>query len=258
MGQASRGDIGNLLWVTARREDGALSLSSHPPGRSTRARWESAGRCFRAAITMSCRCIDGEEQRMASRIRFAGTGPGALTQDGCAVELYRRLPADGEAEIVAAAVPAGGSILELGSGRAAVTHALVGLGYAVTAVDNSAEILAISAARGDGAGGYRGSRSRPRLRRGAAGQHPDQLPRQGNARRPARHLPAPRPARRRRADRAAQSRHQRDAAAGATPERKLASATSIESVRHEDRLSHTSSCARRRPMRCGRRATPAS
>lgn len=79
---------------------------------------------------------------MASRIRFTGTGPGALTQDGCAVELYRRLPHDGEAEIVATAVPAGGSILELGSGPGRVTHALVGRGYAVTAVDNSAEMLA--------------------------------------------------------------------------------------------------------------------
>lgn len=79
---------------------------------------------------------------MASRIRFTGTGPGALTQDGCAVELYRRLPHDGEAEIVAAVVPAGGSILELGSGPGRVTHALVGRGYAVTAVDNSAEMLA--------------------------------------------------------------------------------------------------------------------
>jgi SAM-dependent methyltransferase len=79
---------------------------------------------------------------MGSAIRFAGTGPGAHTQDGCAVELYRRLPADGEAEIVAAVVPAGGSILELGSGPGRVTHALAALGYAVTAVDNSAEMLA--------------------------------------------------------------------------------------------------------------------
>jgi SAM-dependent methyltransferase len=79
---------------------------------------------------------------MGSKIRFTGTGPGAHTQDGCAVELYRRLPADGEAEIVAAVVPAGGSILELGSGPGRVTHALVALGHRVTAVDNSAGMLA--------------------------------------------------------------------------------------------------------------------
>ena len=79
---------------------------------------------------------------MGSKIRFSGTGPGIHTQDGCAVELYRRLPADGEAEIVAAVVPTGGTILELGSGPGRVTHALVALGHLVTAVDNSAEMLA--------------------------------------------------------------------------------------------------------------------
>ncbi|WP_343715384.1 class I SAM-dependent methyltransferase [Inquilinus sp.] len=79
---------------------------------------------------------------MGSSIRFTGTGPGARTQDGCSVELYRRLPADGEAETVAAVVPAGGTVLELGSGPGRVTHALIALGYAVTAVDNSAEMLA--------------------------------------------------------------------------------------------------------------------
>ncbi|MGK9230526.1 class I SAM-dependent methyltransferase [Inquilinus limosus] len=50
--------------------------------------------------------------------------------------------ADGEPEIVAAVVPAGGSILELGSGPGRLTHPLVARGYAVTAVDNSAEMLA--------------------------------------------------------------------------------------------------------------------
>lgn len=79
---------------------------------------------------------------MRSAIRFTGTGPGARTQDGCAVELYRRLPAEGEPEIIAAVVPDGGAILELGAGAGRVTHALVGRGYVVTAVDNSAEMLA--------------------------------------------------------------------------------------------------------------------
>ncbi|MGK9166518.1 class I SAM-dependent methyltransferase [Inquilinus limosus] len=78
---------------------------------------------------------------MPSQIRFTGTGPGPRTQDGCAVELYRRLLPDDEPEIVAAVVPAGGSILELGSGPGRVTHPLVARGYAVTAVDNSAEML---------------------------------------------------------------------------------------------------------------------
>ncbi len=34
-----------------------------------------------------------------------GTGPGAITPDGCAVELYARLPVGAEPDIVAAAVP---------------------------------------------------------------------------------------------------------------------------------------------------------
>ncbi|MGC9438627.1 class I SAM-dependent methyltransferase [Streptomyces sp. WG5] len=69
------------------------------------------------------------------------TGPGAITPDGCAVELYARLPAGAEPDIVAAAVPAGASILELGSGVGRVTHPLLERGFAVTAVDESAEML---------------------------------------------------------------------------------------------------------------------
>ncbi|WP_437053563.1 class I SAM-dependent methyltransferase [Streptomyces sp. enrichment culture] len=70
-----------------------------------------------------------------------GTGPGAITPDGCAVELYARLPAGPEPEIVAAAVPAGGRILELGCGVGRMTHPLVERGFTVTAVDESAEML---------------------------------------------------------------------------------------------------------------------
>jgi hypothetical protein len=55
---------------------------------------------------------------MGSAIRFTGTGPGAHTQDGCSVELYRRLPADGEAEIVDAVVPAGPRSWSWDRGRA--------------------------------------------------------------------------------------------------------------------------------------------
>ncbi|MFG2317751.1 MULTISPECIES: class I SAM-dependent methyltransferase [Streptomyces] len=71
-----------------------------------------------------------------------GTGPGAITPDGCAVELYARLPAGAEPDIVAAAVPEGARILELGSGVGRMTHPLLERGYAVTAVDESAEMLA--------------------------------------------------------------------------------------------------------------------
>jgi hypothetical protein len=37
--------------------------------------------------------------------RGAGTGPGAITPDGCAVEFYALLPGMGEPELVNAAVP---------------------------------------------------------------------------------------------------------------------------------------------------------
>ncbi|MEU0059157.1 class I SAM-dependent methyltransferase [Streptomyces sp. NPDC006334] len=70
-----------------------------------------------------------------------GTGPGAVTPDGCAVELYSRLPVTDEPDIIAAAVPAGAHILELGSGVGRVTHALVERGFTVTAVDESPEML---------------------------------------------------------------------------------------------------------------------
>ncbi|MFF7975400.1 methyltransferase domain-containing protein [Streptomyces sp. NPDC007905] len=71
-----------------------------------------------------------------------GTGPGAITPDGCAVELYTRLPAGDEPDIITAAVPPGAHILELGSGVGRITHPLLERGFTVTAVDESAEMLA--------------------------------------------------------------------------------------------------------------------
>ncbi len=72
---------------------------------------------------------------------YEGTGPGAITPDGCAVELYSRLPVGDEPDIIAAAVPAGARILELGCGVGRMTHALLERGFDVTAVDESAEML---------------------------------------------------------------------------------------------------------------------
>jgi SAM-dependent methyltransferase len=62
--------------------------------------------------------------------------------DGSPVELYALLPEHGEGERVAQAVPAGGSILELGCGAGRITRQLVRVGYTVVAVDESAEMLA--------------------------------------------------------------------------------------------------------------------
>ncbi len=72
----------------------------------------------------------------------AGTGPGAITADGCSVEVYAALPAGVEPDIVAAAVAPPASLLELGAGAGRVTHALIAQGYRIVAVDDSPEMLA--------------------------------------------------------------------------------------------------------------------
>ena len=74
----------------------------------------------------------------------AGTGPGAITGDGCAVDFYALLPAFGEAEIVHAAVPRGASVLELGCGTGRILRPLAALGHQVTGVDDSPDMLARS------------------------------------------------------------------------------------------------------------------
>jgi SAM-dependent methyltransferase len=65
-----------------------------------------------------------------------------VAPDGSPIEMYTRMPTFGEPEIVHAAIPAGAEILELGSGAGRMTHRLLELGHPVTAVDNSAEMLA--------------------------------------------------------------------------------------------------------------------
>jgi SAM-dependent methyltransferase len=72
---------------------------------------------------------------------YQGTGPGAITPDGCAVELYERLPVGDEPDIIQRAVPAMAHILELGSGVGRMTHPLVERGFTVTAVDESPQML---------------------------------------------------------------------------------------------------------------------
>ena len=79
---------------------------------------------------------------MATTIRFRGSGPGPQSLDGCSVELWKLLPAGVEPSLIASAVPPRGSILELGAGVGRITHPLLALGYRVTAVDNSSEMLA--------------------------------------------------------------------------------------------------------------------
>ena len=68
---------------------------------------------------------------------MSGTAP-----DGSPVGLYATLAPLGEPELIDAAVPAGSEILELGCGAGRIAHELLALGHRVTAVDNSAEMLA--------------------------------------------------------------------------------------------------------------------
>jgi SAM-dependent methyltransferase len=72
---------------------------------------------------------------------YQGTGPGAITPDGCAVENWLRLPVGEEPDIIEAAVPAGATILELGCGVGRMTHPLLARGFTVTAVDESPQML---------------------------------------------------------------------------------------------------------------------
>lgn len=75
-------------------------------------------------------------------MRPPSTRPTSVAPDGSPVDLYALLPELGEGDRVAQVVPAGSSILELGCGTGRITRQLVRLGYHVTAVDESAEMLA--------------------------------------------------------------------------------------------------------------------
>ncbi|HEY3734271.1 MAG TPA: class I SAM-dependent methyltransferase [Streptosporangiaceae bacterium] len=72
----------------------------------------------------------------------AGTGPGEITPDGCAVDFYALLPAMGEAPIVHEAAGDGASVLELGCGTGRILRPLAALGHPVLGVDESPAMLA--------------------------------------------------------------------------------------------------------------------
>jgi SAM-dependent methyltransferase len=72
----------------------------------------------------------------------AGTGPGAITADGCPVQVYLRFPPLGEARLVHETAGPDASVLDLGCGTGRIAHPLVELGHPVTAVDFSADMLA--------------------------------------------------------------------------------------------------------------------
>lgn len=65
-----------------------------------------------------------------------------VAPDGSPVELYALLPDRGEGDLVSRAVPRGSTVLELGCGTGRITRQLLARGYRVTAVDESADMLA--------------------------------------------------------------------------------------------------------------------
>ncbi|MFD3406421.1 class I SAM-dependent methyltransferase [Kribbella sp. NPDC058693] len=76
------------------------------------------------------------------RVGQGGNGPGPLTPDGSAVELYENTQVHGEDELIDAAIDPGSSILELGCGTGRVTRPLLARGYQVVAVDESPDMIA--------------------------------------------------------------------------------------------------------------------
>jgi len=62
--------------------------------------------------------------------------------DGSPVEIYRHLPAGPEIDLIDGAIGPASAILDLGSGTGRMTRALIARGHRVTAVDNSAAMLA--------------------------------------------------------------------------------------------------------------------
>jgi SAM-dependent methyltransferase len=66
----------------------------------------------------------------------------SVAPDGSPVDVYLRLPERGEGDLVGGAVQPPASLLELGCGTGRVTRQLLERGYAVTAVDESPEMLA--------------------------------------------------------------------------------------------------------------------
>jgi SAM-dependent methyltransferase len=66
----------------------------------------------------------------------------SIAPDGSPVDLYALLPDRGEGELINSALLPGASILELGCGTGRMTRQLVARGFQVTAVDESAAMLA--------------------------------------------------------------------------------------------------------------------
>lgn len=65
-----------------------------------------------------------------------------VASDGSLIEIYRRVPGAAEVEAIAALLQPNSTILDLGAGAGRIAEPLAELGHEVTAVDDSAEMLA--------------------------------------------------------------------------------------------------------------------
>ncbi|ORB92037.1 class I SAM-dependent methyltransferase [Mycobacterium persicum] len=70
-----------------------------------------------------------------------GSG-GPITSDGSVVEIYRRVSGDAEVQVIAAMLNPASTVLDLGSGVGRIANPLSELGHQLTAVDDSADMLA--------------------------------------------------------------------------------------------------------------------
>ena len=66
---------------------------------------------------------------------------GVVAPDGSPVDIYRAMPRPADADMIHAAIPAGGSVLDLGCGTGRFARALAALGHAVVAVDQEPAML---------------------------------------------------------------------------------------------------------------------
>jgi 2-polyprenyl-3-methyl-5-hydroxy-6-metoxy-1,4-benzoquinol methylase len=73
---------------------------------------------------------------------FSGSGPGIQTPDGCSVDLYRVLPYMGELDDIQPALRTHSAALELGCGNGRLCKRMMALGFRVTGVDESPQMLA--------------------------------------------------------------------------------------------------------------------
>ena len=66
-----------------------------------------------------------------------------IAPDGSPVAFYRRLPAQGEPELIHAVIPPGASILDLGCGTGRIAGPLAAMGHRVTGVDDGPGMIAV-------------------------------------------------------------------------------------------------------------------